>query len=190
MSKHSVITTIAGRSHSTLEMDQDFELFAALYEDVQNGVVWIRTAEPKLTSRSVVEIANPDTRMSVFCEALSIDRNFADRYDSRFKRNFTETPYTFSSRMLANGAPAIVISEWYRRKLGIDRREGPVRLQVTSPSGWRACWGKLRACLDHPQTVVRVAMWLAIASVLLGALGAFLGFLSAILGVCAFMSSC
>lgn len=174
MPRRGVITTIGNRTDFIAQMRQDLELFAALYEDVQNGVVWFNATDPKLTSRSVVRITNPSTGKSIYCEALSVDHNFVDRYNSRFKRNYTESPSTFSTPKLMVGEPAIVMSEWYRRKLGIQYREGKVSLEIDCPSRWCA-FAKLRACCAHPQTVVRVATWLGVTSVALGVVGVGLG---------------
>jgi hypothetical protein len=135
------------------------KVFAALKEDVHQGWVWL--LDSPLKSRSVVRISNPATGKKIYCEAMQIDDNFL--------RDYNNSDYRYP---LSDPAHSIVMGGWYRAKLGDIPKQIEIELTV------KACdtrWGKFRACLDHPQIVVRVAAWLGAISVGLGLLGAILG---------------
>ena len=98
---------------------------------------------------------------------LFLDSNFVTRYNNHPRRTI-ETPGT-----------AIIASEWYRERLGISKHTD-VDLDISSSD---CAYGRMRACLDHPQVVVRLATKLAIWSVVLGVAGALLGALGILLGM-------
>lgn len=108
----------------------------------------------KLTAR--------DTGKSVYCEVLSIDQNFLREYNKppRIK--------------IADPDSALVAAKWYRQRLGVETRtEAEIE-----PAPANCAWGRFRACLDHPQVVVRLAVKLALWSVALGLIGVLLGVFS------------
>lgn len=135
------------------------KLFAALREDTQQGWVWLK--DQNLPTRSIIKINNPANGKVVYCEALQIDNNFLNVYN---------TP---PRKTISNPENVMVINGWYRSKLGGLDTQSEVDLNIKPSNCW---WGKLKACTDHPQVVVRVAAWL-------GAIGLFLGILGLILGV-------
>lgn len=133
-------------------------LFAALREDTQQGWVWLQDAS--LPARSVVKIKNSANGKSVYCECLQIDQNFLREYNQ-------------SPRITINSPKeALVINSWYRAALGGLSTRSDVSLEIKPCNSW---WGKFKACTHHPQTVVRVAAWLGLISVILGFMGAILG---------------
>jgi hypothetical protein len=137
------------------------KIYACLSNDISEGFVWL--LKPGLSARSIVRITNPDNGRSVFCEALQIDQNFLREYNSSQSRALIDRPDS-----------SLVIGAWYRARLGLDtRRDYP--LGVAAAESWL---GKLRACMEHPQSVVRVAAWLGIISVALGLTGVALGIIS------------
>ena len=71
--------------------------------------------------------------------------------------------------------PAITINDWYRKRLGGVKTKTTQELEIKAANCW---WGKLRANLQHPQVIVRMATWLAIISVGLGTIGLVLGVVS------------
>lgn len=129
-------------------------IYAARSEDVQQGVVWAR--RPGMPPRCVLRISNPANGKAIHCEAMSIDDNFL--------RDYNQSP-RFSIH--AHG-DALVISGWHRALLGGVETGADVNLTVEERNG---PWGKLRACLDHPQTVVRVGAWLGAIGLGLGVVG-------------------
>jgi hypothetical protein len=136
-------------------------IFAALREDIQQGWVWLQS--PTLPARSIVKITNPSNGKSIYCEALQIDKNFLDFYNQPKRITISDPQNT------------LVISGWYRAALGDLFTKSDVHLCV-KPSN--SLWGKFKACIHHPQIIVRVAAWLGLVSVLLGLLGAVLGAMS------------
>jgi hypothetical protein len=139
----------------------NYRIFAAVASDVDAGWVWI--SAPRLPSRCVVRIVNPSNKAVVYCEALQIDENFLSAYncDGRCTINRDQC--------------ALVINAWYRKRLGDIPTQSDQDLNVVAADNPK---GKLLSCLQHPQVVIRMGMWLAILSVLLGLLGVALGLLS------------
>lgn len=139
------------------------KLFAALREDTQQGWVWLQN--PTFRTRSIVRITNPNNKKSIYCEALQIDKNYLNTYNQ--SPRFT----------ISNPQESLVINGWYRDRLGNLSTQSDVQLNITPCNSlWGNWWGKLRACTDHPQIVVRVAFWL-------GAIGLFLGVIGFMLSV-------
>ena len=137
------------------------KLFAALDDDSQQGWVWLK--KPELLPRGIVRITCGDR--SVFCEALQIEDNFLKKYNREGEGRI----------FITNAAETLVINGWYRAKLGNVPTQVESPITVQGCNGWCA---KMKACLDHPQTVVRVATWLGIIGVALGVVGLVLGVLS------------
>ncbi len=134
------------------------KVYAALRDDVGEGHVWFQ--RPGLPERCVVKITNKGR--SVYCEALQIEKNFLEAYNQ-------------SPRVtIDNPASSIVMSYWYRAHLGglETQKSYPLTVKVAKP-----LWGQLRACMQHPHLVVRVAVWLGILSVVLGVVGVGLALL-------------
>jgi hypothetical protein len=134
------------------------KIFAALNNDINEGFVWLKWTE--LRPRSIVKICNPQMAKVVYCEALQLEDNFLKRYNEvrRFK---IDEPNS-----------SIVMGGWYRTALGDLQTQRDYPLRIEPAHHWL---GKLRACTDHPQVVVRVAASLGLLSLLLGVIGALLG---------------
>lgn len=133
-------------------------IFASLREDTQQGWVWLQ--DPSFPPRSIVRIENRSNRKVVYCEALQIDDNFLAAYNQ--SPRFT----------IKAPQESLVIGGWYRALLGGVSTQSDTPLCIKSCN---TCWGKFNACIYHPQTVVRVAAWLGLISVILGSLGVVLG---------------
>jgi hypothetical protein len=111
----------------------------------------------------VIKVQSKANNKAVYCEALQIDSNFLKSYNQAPR--FT----------ISDASTALVIGAWYRASLGGFSPQQEIEVSVTACNSW---WGKFRACIDHPQTVVRVAAWLGVVSVALGAGGVALGVIS------------
>jgi hypothetical protein len=137
------------------------KIYAAQRDDINESFVWLE--REGLPPRCIVRITFPDGGRSVFCEALQFDKNFLEQYNQvpRFH--------------IDNSASSIVISQWYRERLGGLETQKDYSLEVSPVNSW---YGKLRSCKDHPQIVVRVALYLGLLSVLLGFIGLALGIVS------------
>jgi hypothetical protein len=137
------------------------KIYASLADHIGEGFVWLQRSG--LPTRCVVKITNPDAKRAVFCEALQLEENFLKRYNQG-PRHTIKDP-----------ASSIVMSAWYRIRLGGLETQRDYALEVIPADSW--C-GKIWACVHHPQIVVRVAVWLGLVSVALGALGVILGVIS------------
>ncbi|GAA5072274.1 hypothetical protein [Lysobacter panacisoli] len=133
-------------------------IFAALGDDAHQGWVWLQ--DPTLPPRCVVKITNLATRKSVHCEALQMDVSFLQGYNQ-------------SPRITINDpASSLVIGAWYRAGLGGLSTQTDVRLKIVAKNSW---FGQFRACVGHPQVVVRLAAWLGGVGFALGVIGLVLG---------------
>lgn len=142
------------------------KIYAAMHDDSQQGWIWLR--DVAIPSHAIVRIRNKDTKHSVYCEALQIDRNFLHKYN--------EAPRI----TISNPDNVLVINGWYRAKLGGIDTGSEIDLSVETIN---SLYGRIRACQYHPQNVVRIATWLGVSSVALGVFGLILGVIGLILGV-------
>ena len=149
-----------GRQETEIQ-ETEMRIFASLYEDIAQGFVWLQ--KPGLPPRCIVKIRNPATGRSVFCEALQFDKNFLNRYNKPPR-------YT-----IQRPEASLVMNWWYRARLGDLQTQHEYPLEISAANSW--C-GKLRACMHHPQILVRVGVWLGIISVAFGAIGVVLGVIS------------
>jgi hypothetical protein len=140
----------------------EYRVFASRIEDVNLPGVWI-TYE-KLLTRSVVSIRNKTNGQAVYCEAFVIEDNFIADYNSKPKRKPIDKPQ-----------PAIVISAWYRKLLGIPNTRVDVVLEIAPAD---KTYGRLRAWANHPDNAVRSSLYIALISLLLGVFGLVLGIIS------------
>lgn len=134
------------------------KIYASFDDDISEGFVWIK--KPGLPARCLVKIRTSEGRHSVVCEALQLEDNFLHRYNQP-PRLTIDDPES-----------SIVMSGWYRARLGGLETQKEYALKITSTRCW---WGRIRACMDHPQIVVRVAVWLGVLSITLGVVGVLLG---------------
>ena len=136
-----------------------YKVLAALKEDMNQGWVWI--SHPQILSRSIVEIKNRANGKSVYCEALQIDENYVYAY----KNGWTNE--------LPKNEAVITVNAWYRNKLKLNKTNQDYELGISSANH---LYGKFMANFQHPQIVVRFAMWLGCISVVLGIIGVGLGY--------------
>ena len=130
-----------------------YTVLASLKEDLNEGWVWLQ--RDNLPPRSIVRIVNRSNRKTIYCEALQIDENFVKIYNN--------PPRT----KIINPASTLVINGWYRKLLGNIATKQDHDIQVSEAN---YLWGKLRATQQHPQLVVRIASWLGVLSIALGAI--------------------
>lgn len=135
------------------------KIFASLAEDINNGWVWV--PENVVGERSVVRLKNKSSSKIVYCEALQLGQNYMERYNTNHRTHPISDP-----------TASIVMNEWYRKKLGVRETRTKIDVDLVKADHF---WGHMRACLHHPQIVVRLAMELAILSVVLGAVGVYFG---------------
>ncbi|MEZ8097228.1 hypothetical protein ACED51_24285 [Photobacterium swingsii] len=131
--------------------------------DINDGFVWV--ARKNFKPRSIIKIKNKDNGKVVYCEYLEVDQNFLNDYNK--KPRLTINP----------NEDLIVISEWYRKKLGDIPTKQEVDLDINEVDSH---WAKFRTCINHPQIVVRLSSWLAVISVCLGIVSFILGVISVV----------
>lgn len=144
-------------------MTNKYKVLAANVESIDSGIVWIQD-EKNRPQRSICEITNTRNNKKTYCEVLKIDKNFTNNRNNRC-----------GASKVPDSQPAIVISQWYRVKLGIEGAGTIEHLEIKEKNSY--C-GKIRSCLHHPQVVIRLATKLAGLSVILGFIGIILGFSS------------
>jgi hypothetical protein len=106
-----------------------------------------------------VKITNKKNNKQIYCECLEIDENYISVYNNSAREYIDKNKAT------------ITINSWYRKKLGGINTKTDHELEIRAANGML---GQLRANLEHPQVVVRMATWLAIISVALGLLSVYL----------------
>ena len=136
-----------------------YRIYSSLHDEIDAGWVWLGT--PILPPRCIVKIRNPNSKKIVFCEALQIDSNFRRKYSESEDRIPIDEPTS-----------SLVISCWYRKLLGDLPSKSEYELEILPADN---LWGRLRSCLQHPQVVVRLGIWLAMISAILGVIGVVLG---------------
>jgi hypothetical protein len=137
------------------QIERTFIVFAAHRDDAHQGWIWLD--EPALPVRSIVKITNPASGRHVYCEALQIEANFLRRYNRTGE----------GRQRIVNSASALVVGKWFRFKLGDLATRSQVSLRVSLAN---TSVGRFRACVDHPQVIVRIAAWLGFIGVALGLL--------------------
>lgn len=136
-----------------------YKVLAALKEDMNQGWVWI--SYPEVSSRSVVEIKNKTNGRSIFCEALQIDENYKYAYKNGWTNDLPENE------------AVITVNSWYRNKLKLGQTNQDYELGIYTANH---LYGKIMTNFQHPQIIVRAAMWLGFISVALGTSGLCIGY--------------
>lgn len=142
---------------------EKYQIYAALHTEENDGWVWLRFKDagiPDNLTRPVIRIRSKASDEIVYCEARNIDKNYEYRYTTRK-----------TTRCLVDD-PLIIINEWHRKKLclgGREKKNGSELLIVVCND----CLGRIFACFDHPQVIVRIAITISIISVGLGIIAFF-----------------
>jgi hypothetical protein len=132
-----------------------YKIYVALHEEAKEGWVWL-PFDSNL-SADYASIRYPGTGWSVVCERRIIDKNYRNVYNS-----------TGGTIHLAENGRFVVMSAWYRQKLGIFDTEPDVPLEIKDATGWPAMY---RASRQHPSPAIRISISLALLSVFLGLAG-------------------
>lgn len=135
-----------------------YKVYAALLDDISSGWVWVGGFEGE--QRSIIKLHNANSKKSVYCEALRIDKNYLKKYSEG------------NTSSIKNESNSIIANEWYRRKLGIHSTKNYEHISISEANH---LYGRFRASIQHPQVVVRLATWLGLLSVILGVIGICLG---------------
>lgn len=166
----------------TLKFPRCFEVYAALNEEADKGLVWM--FDTSLESGRTIILERPKAKKwhlfkrRVYCTYRAMDHNFVVRYnEQKHTRKIDPDDSWLCSPAVAYKKDSdrkklesiIVINEWYRNALGGLIRGKRVRLVVRKP--WCPPWANLRATCHHPDPGVRVATRLGVLGTWLGIIG-------------------
>lgn len=134
-----------------------YRVLPALRADMNEGWVWLGRKNSEL--RPIIRIKNKTKGKKIYCECLEIDNNYLTEYNQPSRYRIQEAEIN----------SVVTMNDWYRKKLGNLEKNREYELEVEE---YKTAFGKLHACLGHPQTIVRVATKLGLWSVALGVIGA------------------
>jgi hypothetical protein len=139
-----------------------YKIYVALDAEKKEGWVWLPFDAG--LSAEFVAIRNPANGWKIVCERRTVDENFRDVYNS-----------TGGTIHLPEAGRFIVMSAWYRQRLGILDTKPDVPLEVSNSTGWLAMY---RASRQHPSPAIRMSISLAALSVFLGIAGVIEGIIA------------
>jgi hypothetical protein len=140
-----------------------YSVFAALHYETKEGWVWM----PPTTGHTADNIRITNKTHSVVCERRLADGNFHRLYKAE------------TGNDLPTDEKFIVMSAWYRQRLGLPDTQLEFALEIVDTERWKEKY--VLTFLDHPSAVVRTSIWLGLISLLLGAVGALEGVASLLL---------
>ena len=143
---------------------QKYRVYAALSEDISAPYIW--ASNLPIQQRPIAKITNLDTNSSVVCQVLRVDQNFRKKYN--------RSPNTLN---LPATDPVVVMNKWYRSRLGITK-EFDSDLEIGPIWQWFHWLAEIQASYSHPDHNIRLAVKLALLSVILGLVGLALGIIS------------
>ncbi len=164
-------------------MSKKFYVLASLHDESNFGWVWLPESSSKeYNSRDLVKIEAEKTGKKIYTICRIIDDNFIRIYHNRLKKdcgndrdnNKSDKDYNCDenecNKITGNGYN-IVISDYYRAKLGIDKGENSLIFTKVSNSN---IFAKVKYLLEHPDNAIQIAAFLAIASILISSIGILL----------------
>ena len=140
-------------------MRKKYKVFFALAGDILAPYIWVSDLQDKLRGE-IVKITNHGNDKSVVCQVLLADENYKKRYD--------QSPLTKNISNMKD--PFVVMNRWYREDRLRITNVDDANLEIKPICQWR--WLELiRASFSHPDYSIRLAVYLAILSVILGFAG-------------------
>ena len=141
----------------------EYTIYDSPKEESNEGCIWIK--QSGIPQRSIVRVKLKASGKCIFCEAMQMDyaflRDFERKHPGGLKVDHPDQ--------------SIVMNEWYRSCLNNLKIKNCYNMEIESANH---LWGRINACLQHPQISVRSTAWLGITSLGLGASGLFLGIIS------------
>jgi hypothetical protein len=126
-----------------------YRVFAALHDEAREGWVWLPST-PILVAGHI-RIRNPRNGRTIVCEMRVADANFRKVYGGQGA--------TFH---LPGAGDFIVISDWYRRLLGILDTQNHIPLEIEDANSW---WLRyVVAFVRHPSPAIRTSIVLGLIS--------------------------
>ncbi len=155
-----------------------YKILKAIHEESNEGWAWIPKTST-IKSRTFIKIDwienKPKKSKPIRCQARIIDDSFYKFY--------TKRPETVKDFDKSN---TIIMSEYYRDRFGISEddlknKENEYNLII---SKYDCFFQKIRAFLEHPNDVVKIATILAIISIIVTSV---LGLISIILAILSYL---
>lgn len=131
---------------------------AALAEDIKAPYLWLSIMP--CDSQVIVKIVNKKATKTIWCEIIEASDNFIERYNNN--------PRT---KNISKNIPCLVANEWYRKKLKINKNDY-AEFEIKT-SKLPQFIQQLMASYNHPDNTVRLAIYLAIWSLVLGVISLF-----------------
>jgi hypothetical protein len=152
---HFLLALYSGetKNWSVRRNDMKYKIHKALWENIEFGSIWIgNQSGQQFPPRTVVKVTNKRNEREIFCELQTIEAHFGKKYKEKFGIDLVEPE------------KVAFISGWYRSLLNVAVDE-EVELEVKKAD---RLYGRIRSSLDHPEVIVRVSVYLAIWSIILG----------------------
>src|SRR5664280_1343157 len=135
----------------------EYKILPSLAEHITSPFVW--TNHFLIKSRSIISIENLGNRKKIYCEIAIIDDNF--------KKKYNESPYT---NKLPEDKKILIINEWYRNCLMVEKNKD-ANIEIKKVNDLFVWFWRMRASFIHPDNTIRLAVYLAFLSVILGIIG-------------------
>jgi len=160
----------------------EYKIYPSLHEESIEG--WVRIPEDidHIKTRDFIMISRVGYP-SIICQARTIDKLFINFYNNRLESsNFFqiyEQKKPLDHEDIKNKKSTIIMSYYFREKLGITDEDVKSDINIELSILKNNCrLQKIRAFLQHPNDVVKIATWLALLSIIISIV---LGSLSIIL---------
>lgn len=138
-------------------MEDRYKVYAALYDESSEGWIWLpqKLEKQNFSSRDIIVIKTKQNTQKVYCICRIIDNNFKRKYNK-----------SDSGRCkIDNTDQAIVMSSYYRDMLGGLKTQEEYEFEIKRT---KCPYYKIRALFQHPDNAIRIAIWLAIISIMIG----------------------
>ena len=143
-----------------------YKVFVSLYEESNSSWVWL-SEEKGLITRDLIEVKVPKRGGYCICTYREIEGNFIDYYNNS------------SRKCLKIDKPSIVVNDYYRKKLNIDKNE-EYEFTIQKIEN-KQIWKRISSIRKyHPDNSLKLAVYLAICSILLGMFSIILGIINII----------
>ncbi|RDI07072.1 hypothetical protein [Flavobacterium sp. AG291] len=140
---------------------QEYKIYAAKHSDIRTGKVW--NTEGLGSNLIKIKIKHK----SIIVSNRRIDDNFERIFFGEFTEKINGKPKEESKKKFDENS--LVIDEYYRLRLNIDTSK-TYRAEI-KPVRKFDIYSQLRYLWQHPDDVVRITFWLAVASIIISIFG-------------------
>lgn len=133
---------------------------ASTFEDINSGYIW-GVGFKNIRHKDIVRLRNPSNNRKVWVEYLSGDNNFYKNYNDRDKTIDIDP-----------SKKTLILSEYYRDKLGLKKGDD-IQVDIGIYDIVPAILKSPLAAVNHPDSTVRLAIFLGSVSIVLGIISLF-----------------